>query len=259
MIDAGRLSRSLASVALMSAAAGVALAVSTLTLFRSRRIAARMAALTARTILRLYGIRLVMHGRRLIPEGQVVYISNHTSTIDLFALTALDLPDTRFFLSGFLRWYGPLGVMAMLMGTFFTVPQPFQAERRRRFAAAARTLRATGESVYLSPEGGRITSGGIGHFNKGAFHLAASLGAPVVPLYLAIPRASDPGQGYDARPGRVDVHVMPAIDTWGWRVEDAATHAARVRLMFVAWHRRVSSRESQPVASPVPAVNAFPA
>jgi 1-acyl-sn-glycerol-3-phosphate acyltransferase len=214
---------------------------------------------TARTILRVYGIRLAMHGRDVIPEGQVVYVSNHTSTIDLFALTALDLPNTRFFMSGFLRWYGPLGVLAMLMGTFFTVPQPFQAERRRRFAAAARALRETGESVYLSPEGARITTGEIGHFNKGAFHLAASLGAPIVPLYIAIPRGTNPGAGYDARPGQVAVHVMPAIDTWGWKVEDAATHADRVRLTFVGWHRQFSSPDPDPVGSHAPAINAFPA
>ena len=74
-------------------------------------------------------------------------------------------------------------------------------------------LRRTRESVYLSPEGGRITTGEIGHFNKGAFHLATSLGAPIVPLYFEIPRDMDPGRGYNARPGTVTVHVLPTIDT----------------------------------------------
>jgi 1-acyl-sn-glycerol-3-phosphate acyltransferase len=123
------------------------------------------------------------------------------------------------------------------MGTFFTVPQSRPAERVRIFQRADRILRRTGESVYLSPEGGRITTGEIGHFNKGAFHLATSLKAPIVPLFFQIPREIDPGRGFDARPGVVHVYVMPVIDTSGWRIEQLHEHKERVRDMFVRWHR----------------------
>ncbi len=121
-----------------------------------------------------------------------------------------------------------------MMGTFFTVPQDRPEERRRIFAGAGRVLRRTGESVYLSPEGGRITTGEIGHFNKGAFHLATSLRAPIVPLYFEIPRDVDPGRGFNARPGAVTVHVLPTIETRDWVIEDLVSNVARVRDVFVA-------------------------
>jgi 1-acyl-sn-glycerol-3-phosphate acyltransferase len=124
-----------------------------------------------------------------------------------------------------------------MMGTFFTVPQDRPDERRRIFQRAARTLARTKESVYLSPEGARITTGQIGHFNKGAFHLATTIGAAIVPMFIVVPRSSDPGRGYDARPGTVDVHVLPTIDTRGWVAEDAAANAERVRAFFVETHR----------------------
>ena len=57
----------------------------------------------------------------------------------------------------------------------------------RCFQAAERVLRRTGDSVYLSPEGTRITGGTIGHFNKGTFHLATDLRVPIVPLFIDIP------------------------------------------------------------------------
>ena len=76
------------------------------------------------------------------------------------------------------------------MGTFFTVPQSDPAERARIFARADRVLRRTGESVYLSPEGERVTTGTVGHFNKGAFHLATDLHAPIVPMFISFLRAS---------------------------------------------------------------------
>jgi 1-acyl-sn-glycerol-3-phosphate acyltransferase len=228
---------SIASALTIFIAAFALIPVAILTLFRARRLYAAVATHTARLVLRWWGIRVVVHQDRPFPRTQTVYVSNHTSTLDLFVLVALALPNTRFFLSGFVRKYVPLGIIAHLVGTFFTVPQSRPAERIRIFQRADRILRQTGESVYLSPEGGRITTGEIGHFNKGAFHLATSLKAPLVPLYFQIPRSVDPGLGFNARPGSVHVHVMPAIDTSEWRLEELHEHKESVRDMFVGWHR----------------------
>ena len=216
--------------------AAVMVIVGALTGFAARRLYAAMARAASFVVLRLYGIRLVVVRELPFPRTQTIYISNHTSTLDIFILVALGLPRCRFFLSGFVRKYIPLGAMAWMMGTFFTVPQDRPDERRRIFAAADRTLRATGESVYLSPEGGRVTTGQIGHFNKGAFHLATNLHVPIVPLYFHIPREIDPGRGFDARPGVVTVDVMPAIDTRDWVLDDLESNIARVREIFIRRH-----------------------
>ncbi len=236
------------SAVLITVVALALVPIACLTLFRTRRLYARVAILTARAVLRLWGLRLVVHRDEPFPAGQVVYVSNHSSTIDLFVLVALGLPNTRFFLAGSLRKVAPLAFVARLMGTFFTAPQSRPAERVRMFRWADRTLRLTGESVYLSPEGARITTGEIGHFNKGAFHLATSLGAPIVPLYLEIPPAMDPGRGYDARPGIVRVHIKKQIDTTSWRLDDLAANTAAVRREFIRWHReRREADRARPV------------
>jgi 1-acyl-sn-glycerol-3-phosphate acyltransferase len=230
---------SLASLVVMSAGVIILLPVAAATLFRARPLYAAAITRLARMILRLWGIRIVVHQERPFPRGQTVYISNHTSTLDLFVLVALGLPNTRFFLSGFLRKYIPLGILAYLMGTFFTVAQTKPAERGRLFQRADRILRKTRESVYLSPEGGRITTGEIGRFNKGAFHLATSLRAPLIPMFLYVPPAIDPGMGFDARAGSVHVHVKPAIDTAHWRLEDLEQNKEAIRDMFVQWHQEI--------------------
>jgi 1-acyl-sn-glycerol-3-phosphate acyltransferase len=217
------------------------LPVAAITLGRARRLYAGCATGTARAIFRMWGIRLVVHRDGPWPARQVVYVSNHSSTLDLFALVAIGLPNTRFFLSGFLRKYVPLGIIATLMGTFFTVLQDRPDERRRIFQRALRVLQRTGESVYLSPEGERVTTGQIGHFNKGAFHLATNLRAPIVPLYFSIPSSIDPKRGYDARPGAMHVYVKPPIETTDWRVEDLIENKERVRQLFVGWHAEARS------------------
>ena len=213
--------------------------VAAVTAFRARRLYAALTTRLARALLWLWGVRMRVHPADAFPASQVVYISNHSSTIDLFALVALGLPNTRFFLSGFLQKFVPLGILARLMGTFFTVPQARPDDRRRIFRRATETLRRTGESVYLSPEGGRIATGEIGPFNKGAFHLATSLGAPIVPLHFCIPPEIDPGLGFAIGAGVVDVYVKPAIETRSWRVEDVVLNKERVRSMFVAWHTQL--------------------
>lgn len=227
---------------LMTVTAAVMVPIGVVTLFRARPLYAAIARLASRLVLALYGVRIRVSfapSSASWPSGQAVYISNHTSTLDLFILVALGLPNTRFFLSGFLRKFIPLGIIATMMGTFFTVPQAFPARRRRIFARATDILRRTGESVYLSPEGGRITTGEIGHFNKGSFHLATVLRAPIVPLYFRIPREMDPGTGYAAKPGVVDVFVLPAIETTTWREADVVENKERVRAMFVRTHEEL--------------------
>jgi len=228
-----------ASGILMSIAAALMLPVGAITLFRARRLYAGIATKLCRAILWLFGVRIRLHNERGFPRTQTVYISNHSSSLDLFLLVALGLPNCRFFLSGFLRKLVPLGIISWMMGTFFTVPQDFPEERRRIFTRAGQTLKRTGESVYLSPEGGRITDGTIGHFNKGAFHLATVLRVPIVPMYFHIPAEIDPGLGLDARPGTVDIYILPPIYTTEWSEADVVENKERVREVFVRAHQEM--------------------
>lgn len=197
-------------------------------------------------VLRLSGVRYRIHGEPAAPSVQTIYVSNHASTIDVFLLIALALPRTRFFLSGFLRKMVPIGIIGTLIRIFWTVPQEYPERRREIFKRADRILRETGDSVYLSPEGMRVTTGEIGAFNKGSFHLATSLHAQIVPIYIAIPRAIDPGMGYDAKPGTTDVYFLPPIDTSSWRLEDLDENRSAVRDLFVRVHDAVRTTGKLP-------------
>jgi putative phosphoserine phosphatase/1-acylglycerol-3-phosphate O-acyltransferase len=228
------------SATVVSIASILMILVGALTMFRARALYRWMARAVSRGVLALYVIRIQVHRPHPLPACQTVFVSNHTSTLDLFVLVALGLPNSRFFLSGFLRKLVPLGIISWLLGTFFTVPQNRPEERVRIFERAERVLRRTGESVYLSPEGGRITTGEIGPFNKGAFHLATNLQAPIVPFYIRIPAQVDPRTGFDARPGIVDVFFLPAIDTRGWTVADLVQNTSHVRRVLTRAHQELS-------------------
>ncbi|HSN15218.1 MAG TPA: lysophospholipid acyltransferase family protein [Anaeromyxobacteraceae bacterium] len=226
-----------ACVLLMCVAAAAMLPVAIATLFRWRRgYAEVMTRWLAVAVLRVAGIERVVHRDAPWPRRQVIYTANHTSTLDPFILLSLGLPDTRYFLRGKYRAFLPMWFICALIGAFFTPPQSRPAARVRCFQRAEQVLRRTGDSVYLSPEGTRIVDGTVGHFNKGTFHLATDLKAPIVPLFIDIAPDVNPGKGFAAMPGTVHVHVLPEISTAGWRLEDLRRNADAVREVYVAFN-----------------------
>ena len=215
----------------------VMLVVSVATLFRTRRFCSeKIASRMARVAVWLSGVRIVEHHSEPLPKTQAVYISNHTATLDIFVVTALGLPRARYFLSGFLRKILPFGLIGYLIGVFWTVPYKFADKRRQIFQRAEVTLRETGDSVYLSPEGGRICSGEIGHFNRGAFHLATNLKVDICPIYVHIPTAMDAGMNLVSKSGIVDVYFLPHISTTGWKIEDLDENRDAVRQVYLDFH-----------------------
>ena len=217
------------------------LVVAIVTLFRARRLYNEyLSKWLVKFILWQWNIKMIIHYKGALPQGQVIYISNHSSTIDIFAIISLGLVRCRYFLLGRLRRIVPLGVIATIMGTFFTHPQTEPEKRVRLFKNAARTLRKTRESVYLSPEGQRVTTGDIGYFNKGAFHLATSLKAPIVPFYIQIPGHIDPGGGIDAEPGTIHIYFEDPIQTIDWKLEDLIENKEMVRTLFLAYRQKYS-------------------
>lgn len=231
--------KALTSIIVLTLWSLLMLAVAIVTLFRARQLYnAYLAKWIARFILWQWGITVVVHRKDDLPQGQVIYMSNHTSTLDIFVIISLGFYRCRYFLFGGLRRVIPLGIIATVMGTFFTYPQTEPEKRTRVFKNADRTLRRTGESVYLSPEGKRTTTGEIGHFNKGAFHLATSLKAPIVPFYIQIPQDVDPGSGIDAESGAIHVFFEDPIQTSDWKLEDLVKNKEHVRDQFVTWHQK---------------------
>lgn len=239
------LMRSIATVIVLLLACFVMSAIGLVTLFQLRAwYSDVLLKRVGQLILVIWQVKVKLHqDAAFSSKEQVVYISNHTSTIDLFVLIALGLPNTRFFLSGHLRSTGVIAVIGYVIRVFWTVPQDYTERRKQIFQTAEQTLRKTGESVFLSPEGERVTTGKIAHFNKGSFHLAMSLQAPIIPLYIYIPRAMDPGLGLHVRPGCVEVFVKPRIETTHWNLSDLIMHKEAVRNQYIQWQKEFTQHE----------------
>jgi len=222
-----------------------------ITLFRARNLYMSLFVRpVARVVLAICGIKVRVSRQYPLPQGQAICIFNHTSTFDHFIVSALGLPHIRFFLSKKTRKFLPMTVMATMIGTFYTPPQSEPEKRIACFQRAERILRKTGDSVLLSPEGTRITSGEIGKFNKGAFHLATNLKWPIYPLYIDIPKDINPGKGFTFSPGKVKVYFLPKIETAHWELSDLQNNIKQVRDIFCKFHKTVRGQDFDGLANP---------
>ncbi|MFD4433034.1 HAD-IB family hydrolase [Nocardia sp. NPDC058497] len=109
-----------------------------------------------------------------------------------------------------------------------------RADTERAKAALApvvSTLR-DGLSIGVAPEGTRSYTPRVGPFKKGAFHIAIQAGVPVIPVVIRNAGEIAWRDSPIARPGVVDVAVLPPIDVSGWDPADMDDEVEQVRQLF---------------------------
>ena len=135
----------------------------------------------------------------------LVLVSNHTSLLDINAAFAA-IPTPIVFLSkASIRKVPLLGKINEKAGTVF-VERGNRASSEMAIAHLTQTL-AKGRSVLVFPEGTRSKDGRMMPFKKGAFHLAAAAGAPIVPMHIDGTHAILPASGWSLRPVRQNIRV----------------------------------------------------
>lgn len=187
-----------------------------------------------RTILRVAGVKLNIHQLNPDLHRPAIYISNHSSTLDLFIIVGLGLPRVRFVAKYELQYNPLFFILGRLTGQIFI--------KRQETEKAIKILRRAYEkvkrenlSLYMAPEGTRKHPGKIGPFKKGAFRMAIDLGYPIVPMYFEGARQLCPVDSIMVRPGTVHVWIHPPIDTRHWRLDTLEQHIAEVRAMYLKW------------------------
>jgi 1-acyl-sn-glycerol-3-phosphate acyltransferase len=179
---------------------------------------------TSRFLLRLVGFNY---------KKQVLYTINHNSYLDTFILTAVGIPDSRFFLSEKTFIYIPMVIAAKAFGTWY-IPQKKHAKRRLNFfIRKTAVLKKTNYSVIASAEGVHYHKHGISPFNKGIFHMALEVGMPIVPLFIYVPEEANPYEGQYSKTGTIKLIILDEIDNSNWKLETIGEEIARVRKVYV--------------------------
>ena len=134
------------------------------------------------------GVTIVVDNRaNLLPEQPCVFMANHASTLDIWAMFIVVPRRIRMIAKKQLGRIPLLG-WVMWAGRFIFIDRQNGVAARRSIDLAGQRIR-NGESVLLFPEGTRTRDGTLGPFKKGGFHLAVKAGVPIVPVALKGTRA----------------------------------------------------------------------
>ena len=149
---------------------------------RSGRSYLALARAWSRSFLWLYGIRIVTQGEQLVSGLPTVYVSNHSSYVDIPVILASIQDDIRLMLRDSLTRI-PIWGWALKVSPFLIISRENAARAKATLDNATATIRK-GASVLLFPEGTRTSTGALQPFKRGAFKIALESCARVVPVYL---------------------------------------------------------------------------
>lgn len=184
--------------------------------------------------LKVAGIQLNIHYLTPLPKKPVIYIFNHSSTLDLFILLALGLPNIRFVAKHEFQLNPFFFLLGNLTGQIF-IPRGRSQRSVQILKTSCEWIKKKNLSIVMGPEGSRNHPGVIGPFKKGAFHLAVDLGYPVVPMFFENAAGLCHGRSLITKKGTVNAYIHPAIDTSSWKKEDLDRHIEEIRSRYLKW------------------------
>lgn len=188
-----------------------------------------------RAILRISGVKLEVHNRERMSETEGhVYIANHVSWYDIFALASL-IPRYTWIAKSELRKLPMFGRAAEVAGIIFIDRDNKKAAFESYKRAAADVKR--GRSVIIHPEGTRGRDYHLRPFKKGPFVLAIASQSPVIPTLVHGTREVMPKGSFIVRRGTVHIHFLEPVPTQGYTYDD------RTRLMELVWSRMATEMQ----------------
>ena len=177
-------------------------------------------------LLKKAGIDLRVSISEPLPEGPVVFVSNHQSYWDIPIFFAA-IPDMQI---GFVAKES-LGKIPLFGSWISDVRSVFikrdDARASLRAIEEGVELLKQGYSLVIFPEGTRAKGVEMKEFKKGSLRLAVKAEVPVVPVTLNGTYHAFEEKGY-VSPARVDFVVHPPIHTKGLSRKEAADLAAQV-------------------------------
>jgi 1-acyl-sn-glycerol-3-phosphate acyltransferase len=153
------------------------------TLFDSSgRLYAGHARLWGRLGLALNGVSVTLAGAEHVPDGPVIFMSNHQSNFDILALLAA-MPRQIHWIAKKELFEIPVFGPSMRRGGYIPLDRGDGRKALQSMDEAAATIRQ-GKSVVLFPEGTRTQDGNLLPFKRGGFILARKADVPVIPITI---------------------------------------------------------------------------
>ncbi len=190
----------------------VALTASLLTLGMARhRLAGALAPIWARPLFFAAGITIRYQGLEHIADRKArVMVMNHASTLDVLLVCALGPPGLCPLVKKELMYIPVMNVVFWALGGQFVDRGNSEAAVQSAIRLGE-TMRREQLTAVVAPEGTRSLNGELQRFKLGAFHMAHTAGAEIVPLVIHGAHQLFKPREWTVRPGEVVAEIRQAV------------------------------------------------
>ena len=158
------------------------------------------------------GVRVEINGLDVIDkEKTYIYIPNHLSFFDIFALLAYLPVDFKFILKKELMRIPILG-WAMRRARYISIDRSSAAKAKSTFKQAVDRIKS-GASIVIFAEGTRSKDGHLQPLKRGAFYLAIESGTPIVPIAIKGTNKIMPKGSFKIKKGSITMQLGSPIET----------------------------------------------
>lgn len=206
-------------------------------IFQNRRWEDQIVYFWCQNTCRMFGVRVEVKGLENLPPGGFLYVFNHTSFFDIFAMNGW-LGSFRF--GAKIELFSiPFFGAAMRRAGILPIARDRREEVFKVYQAAEARIRA-GERFALSPEGTRhLKDSQLARFKAGPFVFAINAKAPMVPVIVKGAAAVLPKNRLVPNVGEwnrtITLEVLPPIHTEEYSVEQRPLVQEKVRQVMLPY------------------------
>jgi 1-acyl-sn-glycerol-3-phosphate acyltransferase len=186
----------------------------------------------AKIILWVCGARVKVKGQENVDRDEPrIYLSNHQSYFDIFALLACLPADFKFILKQELMRI-PLFGFAMKRARYIAIDREEPRKAVKSINEAVSKIKK-GSSMLIFPEGTRSEDGKLQPFKTGGFRLALKAGCDVVPVAITNSRNIVPKKSLKINKGTIAMNIGTPISVKDYTKKDMDKLMAHVREAIV--------------------------
>ncbi|MFT9596578.1 lysophospholipid acyltransferase family protein [Mesobacillus sp.] len=195
----------------------------------------------AKTFMALTGSQVEVEGLHHIPEGPVLFASNHEGNFDIPVLIgAIGKPF------GFISKIEVKKVP--VLSSWMEAIDCVFIDRKNREKAAGSIISGVellkrGNSLVIFPEGTRSKGGPVGLFKAGGFRLAKDSGVPIVPVSIQGTADVFEKNGRLIKPAKIKVIISPPVYSRQYKDKELISLAEEIRDTII------QSRNAKRIAS----------
>jgi len=154
----------------------------------------------------------------LDPRRSYIFVSNHQGAFDVFLIYGFLNQNIKWMQKQSLRKIPFVGFASEKAGHVFV--DNTNAATRAASIEKAKEQMAGGVSMVVFPEGSRSHNGQMGHFKRGAYHIAFDMKLPIVPLTLNGPYDVLKRNTLRLKPSKMELIIHEPIPTEGLEESD---------------------------------------